>query len=286
MTASAEPPPPAPPRWGLFKGALAVAAGAAALIPAELLLRQLRPDLPPYLPRQFHRLLLRGLGVDVRLHGVPARERGVLLVANHLSWADIPVLGSQLLGQFVAKAEVAQMGPVGWLAGLQQTIYVDRDRKRTTGAQRNAVADRLAAGANVILFPEGTTGDGVDVRPFNSSLFAAVDGVEDALVQPISLAYTRIRGMPITRRRLSEVVWLGDVGIGEHAGDFLRLGRVTAEILCHPAVHARDFPDRKALARHCQAAVAQGYAALMRGGEVVPAPRDAATAGRSDDVPN
>jgi len=271
------PPPSAPPRWGLFKGALAVAAGAAALIPAELLLRQVRPDLPPYLPRQFHRLLLRGLGVDVRMHGAPARRHGVLLVVNHLSWADIPVLGSQLLGQFVAKAEVAQMGPVGWFAGLQRTIYIDRERKRTTGAQRNAVAERLAAGANVILFPEGTTGDGVDVLPFNSSLFAAVEGVEDALVQPVSLAYTRIRGMPITRRRLAEVVWLGDVGIGEHAGDFLRLGQVTAEILCHPAVRPGDFADRKALARHCQAAVARGYAYLMRGGDLPPS--------RSDDVP-
>ncbi len=261
----------------MVKGALAVAAGAAALVPAELLLRRVNPGLPPYLPRQFHRLLLRGLGIDVRLHGAPARARGVLLVANHLSWADIPVLGSQLLGQFVAKAEVAQMGPVGWFAGLQRTIYVDRDRKRTTGAQRNAVAERLAAGANVILFPEGTTGDGIDVLPFNSSLFAAVEGLDDAIVQPVSLAYTRIRGMPITRRRLWDVVWLGEVGIGEHAGDFLRLGQVTAEILCHPGVRPGDFADRKALARHCQAAVADGYAALMRGGDV---PRPA-----SDDVP-
>jgi 1-acyl-sn-glycerol-3-phosphate acyltransferase len=258
----------APPRWGLTKGALTVGLAAAALVPAELLLRRLRPGLPPYLPRQFHRLLLKGLGVEVRLHGAPARPQGVLFVANHLSWADVPVLGSRLLGHFVAKAEVGTMGPVGWFADLQRTIYVDRDRKRTTDVQRNAVADRLAAGGNVILFPEGTTGDGVEVLPFNSSLFAAVDGLADAVVQPVSLAYTRIRGMPITRRRLSDVVWLGDTGIGEHAVDFLRLGRVTAEIACHPAVRAADFADRKALARHCQAQVADGYRELMRRGDV------------------
>ncbi len=252
----------------MAKGALAIALGAAALVPAELLLRTVRPGLPPYLPRQFHKLLVAGLGLKVRLHGRAARKGGVLFVVNHLSWADIPVLGSKLLGHFVAKAEVGQMGPVGWFAGLQDTIYVDRERKRTTGAQRNAIADRLAAGGNVFLFPEGTTGDGVEVLPFNSSLFAAVEGVEDALVQPISLAYTRIRGMPITRRRLSEVVWLGDTGMGEHAVEFLRLGQVSAEIACHPAVRPQDFPDRKALARHCQAQVASGYAALMRGLDV------------------
>lgn len=267
MTAPADLPVP-PPRWGLTKSALAIGLGAAALVPAELLLRRVRPGLPPYLPRQFHRIVLKGLGIDVRLHGRPARPNGLLFVANHLSWTDVPVLGSKLLGHFVAKAEVGTMGAVGWFAGLQGTIYVDRERRRTTAAQRNAVAERLSAGGNVILFPEGTTGDGVDVLPFNSSLFAAVDGVEDALVQPVSVAYTRIRGMPITRRRLSDVVWLGDTGIGEHAVEFLRLGQVTAEIVCHPAVRPADFPDRKALARHCRAQVAEGYAALMRGADV------------------
>ena len=264
---TADPPAP-PPRWGLTRGAFALGAAAASLIPIELLLRRLRPGLPPYLPRQFHRLLVKGLGINVRLHGAPARPGGVLFVANHLSWSDIPVLGSQLLGHFVAKSEVGAMGPVGWFADLQRTIYVDRDRRRTAGEQRNAVAERLAAGANVILFPEGTTGDGVDVLPFSSSLFAAVDGVDDALVQPVSLAYTRIRGLPITRRRLSEVVWLGDTGIGEHALDFLRLGQVKAEIICHPAVRPSEFPDRKALARYCHAEVARGYAVLMRGADV------------------
>jgi len=249
----------------LAKGAAAIGLAAASLVPAQLLVQRLCPGAPPHLPRLFHRAVLRGLGVRVAMHGAPARPRRVLFVANHLSWLDVPVLGSRLLGHFVAKSEVARMGPVGAFANLQRTIYVDRERRRSTGEQRNAVAERLAAGSNVILFPEGTTGEGVEVLPFNSSLFAAVDGVPDALVQPVSLAYTRIRGLPVTRRRLAEVVWLGDTGIGEHALDFLRLGRVRAEMICHEAVRPADFPDRKALARHCHAQVARGYARLMRG---------------------
>lgn len=253
-------------RWGLTRSALTIGLAAASLVPAQLILGRFRPPIQLRLPRLFHRAVLRGLGVRVEMRGRPAHDGGVLYVANHLSWLDIPVLGSCLLGHFVAKSEVAEMGLVGRFADLQRTIYVDRNRRRSTGEQRNAVADRLTAGANVILFPEGTTGDGVATLPFNSSLFASVDSAPEALVQPISLAYTRIRGLPVTRRRLSEVVWLGDTGIGEHALDFLSLGQVQAEIVCHAPVRPTDFPDRKALARHCQAAVADGYAALMRGG--------------------
>lgn len=250
----------------MAKGAIAAGLAAATMAPAQLLLQRAWPAAPLHLPRLFHRTLLRGLGVGIVVHGRPARRQGVLFVSNHLSWLDIPTLGSRLLGEFVAKAEVATMSPVGKFANLQRTIYVDRERRHRTGEQRNAIAERLAAGANVILFPEGTTGSGIEVLPFNSSLFAALEGVPDALVQPVSLAYTRIRGVPVTRRRLSEVVWLGETGMGEHALDFLRLGRVQAEIICHEAVCAADFPDRKALARHCQAQVADGYVRLMRGG--------------------
>jgi len=259
------PTPAAPPRWGVAKGALTAGIAVATLVPAQLLFQRIRPGAPPFLPRLFHRALLRGLGIRVALHGRPARARGVLFVANHLSWVDVPVLGSRLLAHFVAKAEVGDMGPVGWFADLQRTIYVDRERRRSTGEQRNAVAERLASGANVILFPEGTTGNGVTVLPFNSSLFAAVEGFDDTLVQPLSIAYTRIGGLPMTRKRLGEVAWLGDTGIGEHALGFLRLGRVDAEILCHEPVRPADFPGRKALARHCHQIVSDGYASLMRG---------------------
>jgi 1-acyl-sn-glycerol-3-phosphate acyltransferase len=257
--------PPGPPRLGLAKGVLALGFAAATLVPAQLLLDRVRPRARPHLPRLFHRILLRGLGLDVTLHGRPARGTSVMFVANHLSWLDVPVLGSRLLGNFVAKTEVGAMGPVAWFADLQRTIYVDRGQRRRTADQRNAITDRLADGGNVLLFPEGTTGDGVHVLPFNSSLFAAVADAGDALVQPVSLAYTRIRGLPVTRRRIAEVAWTGDTGIGEHALGVLRLGRIDAAILCHDPVAPADFADRKALARHCETTVADGYAALMRG---------------------
>lgn len=249
---------------GPAKTLLGTAAALGLLLPPHWLAHKLRPATLPRLPRLFHRMLSRALGIRTVLHGAPARTGGVLFVANHLSWADIPVLGSQLLAHFVAKSEVGAMGPVGWLADLQRTIYVERERRQTTAEQRNAIAERLAAGGNVILFAEGTTGDGIRVLPFKSSLFSVVEGVDDLVVQPVSLAYTRLNGLPMRRATLPHIAWTGDMTLGAHAIDFMRLGRVEVELRLHAAVRAADFGCRKMLARHCEAVIANGYAEAMR----------------------
>ncbi|MFC3714262.1 lysophospholipid acyltransferase family protein [Sphingoaurantiacus capsulatus] len=257
-------------RFGPAKTMLGTAAALSMLVPPQLVALKMRPDGSPRLPKLFHRLLSRALGIRTTMHGTPVRGQGVLFVVNHLSWADIPVLGSKLLGHFVAKSEVGAMGPVGWLAGLQNTIYVERDRRQATGEQRDAIATRLAAGGNVILFAEGTTGDGVGVLPFKSSLFAVADGLDDVLIQPVTLAYTRVNGLPLRRAMLPHIAWTGDMTLGPHAFDFMRLGRVEAQVRLHPGVRAADFADRKALARHCEAAVAAGYSAAMREVSLMP----------------
>lgn len=237
------------------------------LAPLQWLLCRLVSEPPLHLPRLFHRLFCRLLGMDVVLSGAPVAQGPVLFVANHLSWIDIPVLGSRLPGAFVAKSEIAGWGPVGPLAALARTIFIERSRRTTAGHQRNAIAERLMQGQGVILFPEGATSAGVHVQPFKSALFAALDGEGsgDWLVQPVSLAYTRLSGLPVTRKQLPHIAWVGDVGLKEHALELLRLGRLRAEVLLHPPVRRSDFASRKALAQHAEAAVRNGYVALMRG---------------------
>ncbi len=251
-------------RFGVAKGVAGALATTSLIIPAELMMRPFAPN-KARLPGVYHRMLSRSLGIRIVTHGRPARRRSVLFVCNHLSWADVPVLGARLRAAFVAKSEVSGWGMVGWLATLARTVYIDRERRQTTGDQANAIAARLAAGDNLILFPEGTNSDGVEVLPFKSSLFAVAEGLDDVLIQPVSLAYTRVNGMPVTRERLPDVAWIGDTQLFPHAMAFMSLGRVRAEILFHPAVRLSDFADRKALARHCEAVVSDGYRRLMRG---------------------
>jgi 1-acyl-sn-glycerol-3-phosphate acyltransferase len=252
-------------RFGATKGVAGALTTASIIVPAELMLRTVLRTRKAHLPIVFHRGLARALGIRIICHGRPARPSRVLFVSNHVSWADIPVLGARIRAAFVAKSEVGGWGMVGWLATLARTVYVERARRSSTGEQRDVIADRLARGDSLILFPEGTNSDGTRVLPFKTSLFAVADGHDDVLIQPVTIAYTRVNGLPVTRERLPDLAWIGDTELMPHALAFMRLGKVRAEIIFHPAVRWADFADRKALARHCEAVIATGYRQLMRG---------------------
>ncbi len=252
-------------RFGAAKGVAGALTTASLLVPAELVLRTATSGKKTHLPTLFHRGLSRSLGIRIICHGSPARSRGVLYVANHVSWADIPVLGARIRAAFIAKSEVGGWGLVGWLATLAKTVYVQRERRTSAGDQRDAISERLLRGESLILFPEGTNSDGTHVLPFKSALFAVAEGLPDVLVQPLTIAYTRVNGLPVTRERLPDLAWIGDTELMPHALAFMALGRVRAEIIFHPPVRARDFANRKALAQHCETVISDGYRRLMRG---------------------
>ncbi len=161
------------------------------------------------LPTVYHRGCCRMLGFRVRVVGAPTAARPALFAANHVSYTDIMVLGSLIAGSFIAKAEVAGWPLFGWLAKLQRTVFVDR-QMRNTRQQRDAMIERLAMGDALILFPEGTSSDGNRVLPFKSALFSAAENmIAPIAVQPVSIAYTRLDGIPLGRRAASVfcLVW-------------------------------------------------------------------------------
>ncbi|MCS6985917.1 MAG: 1-acyl-sn-glycerol-3-phosphate acyltransferase [Sphingomonadaceae bacterium] len=246
--------------------AVGLVAATGTLVPAFVGLKAMAPGLSARVPLLYHAALLRAFGVSVDVEGKPV-SGGVLYVANHLSWLDIPVLGSKLQAVFVAKHEVGQMPFVRTLANLAGTIYVDRQRRSLAPRQAETVASHLARGGNVILFPEGTSNDGLRILPFKPTLFAGLDGAlgRRVRVQPVSIAYTEVNAMPLTRNRQLEIAWIGDMALAPHALALSRMGRIRARILCHEPVRPADFPDRKALARHCRQVVEAGYRRLVRG---------------------
>lgn len=217
------------------------------------------------LPRIYHRCCCRILGFDVRRIGEPVSARPALFASNHISYADITVLGSLIPGSFVAKSEIAGWPFFGWLAKLQRSVFVDR-QVRSTAQQRDAIAERLAAGDALILFPEGTSSDGTLVMPFKSALFSVVFNRDRPIaVQPVSIAYTRLDGLPIGRRLRPFFAWYGDMDLAPHLWRLLGLGKVEAVVEFHPPVMVADFASRKALADFCHQRVSRGVAHSLAG---------------------
>jgi lyso-ornithine lipid O-acyltransferase len=219
------------------------------------------------LPALYHRWCCRILGFRVRLIGRPTAERPVLFAANHVSYTDITILGSVIPGSFIAKAEVANWPFFGWLAKLQRTVFIDR-QIRSAATQRDAIYERLAAGDALILFPEGTSGDGNRPLPFKTALFGAAEKSGNAgpvVVQPVSLAYTRLDGMPIGRCFRPFFSWYGAMGLVPHLWRMIGLGVVEVVVQFHPPTLLPDCGSRKTLAGYCYARIAGGMAGALFG---------------------
>ena len=219
------------------------------------------------LPLLYHRVCVRILGFQIRTHGKRVTKGPVLFVCNHTSYTDISILGALLPASFVAKAEVASWPFFGALARLQRTVFVDRRPAKAT-VQRDEMVRRLEAGDNLILFPEGTSSDGNAVLPFKSALFSVAQiepNGEPLRVQPVSIAYTRLDGMPVGRALRPYFAWYGDMTLARHFWEVAGLGRATVDIVFHPAVTIRDYETRKGLAEYCFQVVADGVSVANAG---------------------
>jgi 1-acyl-sn-glycerol-3-phosphate acyltransferase len=225
------------------------------------------------LPAIYHRVCCWLLDLHVEVRGSVSASRPTLFVCNHTSYLDISVLGSIIRGSFVAKTEVANWPFFGFLAKLQRTVFVDRHRRSTAHHQRDDLMRRLEAGDNLILFPEGTSNDGNRTLPFRSALFGVAErkvasGKREPLpltIQPVSLAYVRLNGMPIGRSLRPYFAWYGDMDLVSHLWRVAGLGRIVVVLEFHPPVTLAEFESRKGLSEHCQRTVAEGVAAAIFG---------------------
>lgn len=224
-------------------------------------------------PRLWHRLTLKMLGIRVSVNGQLAAERPLLIASNHVSWADILVLGSLAGVHFVAKAEVRGWPVMGTFARLQRSVFIDRERRRASPEQAREIAERLGDGDPMVLFAEGTTGDGNRVLPFKSTLFGAAQialdatGAECILVQPVAIAYMRRNGLPLDRRERGGLAWIGDMDFVPHLRQALSLGAIDVEVRFGEPIPFGKDSDRKRVARAAEGAVRSLLVAALHGRE-------------------
>ncbi len=219
--------------------------------------------------RIYHAMLCRVIGLRVRVVGTPAPGGRVLFLSNHSSWLDIPVLGGAVDACFVAKSEVGQWPGIGMISRLGRTVFVSRTRG-TTGREADEMRNRLGAGDSLILFPEGTSNDGTRVLPFRSAFLATADAA--AMIQPVSIVYDRLGGLPACRRDRPLFAWYGDMELASHFWRLARRSGARATVVLHEPFPPGTLPDRKALSAAVERIVADGVSTLLQNRPVVPLP--------------
>ena len=222
-----------------------------------------------HFPLRYHRLMCRMLGFRFVSRGTISTYRPTLFVSNHTSYLDIEIMGATIEGSFVSKAEVSRWPIFGWLAKLQRTIFVERADRAGAARQRDEIRRRLDGGDNLILFPEGTSGDGIHLLPFKSTLFAAAED-ERVTVQPVSVVYRLLDGIPLGRFYRPFFAWYGDMTMARHLWKMLGLGQLTVVMTFHEPVRLKDFGSRKLLSEHCARIIAEGMSAALAGREAAP----------------
>lgn len=182
------------------------------------------------------------LDVDVEVRGTPP-QHGAFLVANHLSYLDIPVIARHLPPRFVAKAEIRGWPLIGWCCRLVETIFIDRSSRKDTVRVGAQMREGIERGDNIVLFPEGTSGPGHGLLPFKPSLLAPAASAE----LPVHFATVHYETSDPNPPAFLSVSWWGDMPFGPHAYGLIGLGGIRA------VVHFGEEPvtnsDRKLLAQ-------------------------------------
>lgn len=208
------------------------------LVPLHYLFRLVR--LPSPWPRYFLSIAARICGARVNRIGTHLK-RDVFYISNHLSWIDILALGGASGTAFIAKAEIQSSPVVGWLAGLNRTVYVKRENRLGVAEQINELRDALAETWAITVFPEGTTTDGKSLLPFKTPMLRVLEPPPPGvMVQPVMLHYGAAA---------DDICWIGqESGLNNAKRILSRKGSFRLDVHFLEPFHPRDFPGRKVIA--------------------------------------
>ncbi len=260
--------------------ALLLVANTIVFLPFALLRR-----LPPIALRIcFYKMYTRVLGISLRTHGAALDASHVLYVSNHISYIDIAALMSLTGARFVSRGDIASLPFFGWLMKRYGTVFIQRIQSEVRG-QITLLRRLLDEGNPLLLFGEGTTSDGRSVLPVKSSLFAALESIDthNLALQPISLRYSLLDGMPMSTYWEPLCAWYGKMSFLPHLWEALSMHRITIDIYIHPPTPITNILSkqknltpkdlerkdlgRKDLARFCQEEIQKGCALLRYSGQ-------------------
>jgi 1-acyl-sn-glycerol-3-phosphate acyltransferase len=222
------------------------------------------------IPRWFHSMGAIFLGMKVKVVGEPAHDRATLIVSNHISWTDIIAVGSKADVTFVAKSEIRDWFFVGFMGSLQRTLYVDRKKRTDARRVSQEMGKRMASGGAVLLFAEGQSDLGTHVLPFRSALIGAAQhameeaGAGEVMIQPLTIAYTKLQGLPVGRTDRSLIAWIKSKSVKQNIREIFTGGTREVTLAFGTPRPLSAGADRKLLARETENEVRRMLVALNR----------------------
>lgn len=197
---------------------------------------------------QWQKAVVKVIGLQLTIKGKEvidaendSEKHTALWVANHISWMDIAVLGSQGVG-FLSKSEIRQWPVIGWLGEKSGTVFIKRGGKNAAQLATAAIANKIISGGDSILvFPEGTTSSGENVRRFHARIFApALD--HQLLVQPIAVQYLDDNG-----KIHPKASWNNQSFFSNLLG-VLAQAKIHVVLSYLPIINSQDFTERRQIA--------------------------------------
>lgn len=214
----------------------------------------------------FFKIIGRITGVRLTLEGAVAKDRPLMLVANHSSYLDIFVLGAVVPLSFTPKLEIRSWPIIGFLCVLADCVFIERRPADMQRAQAEMSA-RLNTGKVLGLFPEGTTGDGFNVMPFKSGFLSLVEN-HDLPLQPVSIAYTHIGDIPLNASIRDQVAWIGEASLVTHLWRLMKFPCVQVGVKFYDVERIATYEDRKELAKACENTIRTGLKAALEAARV------------------
>jgi 1-acyl-sn-glycerol-3-phosphate acyltransferase len=212
--------------------------------------------------RLFAWLALKVIGVKVILKGqTPADFKHKVVVANHLSCVDIITLMSLIPSRFVTFTEFQNIPGIGVLSKMSGTLFVHRSQPSRVKKDVIQIEKAIQSGSTIVFFPEGSSFDGNELRPFKSSLFQSAIQTK-ALVYPVCLRYLSINGEPASTKNRDLVFYYGDMNLMPQLLGLLKLKSVTVEVVFESPIDS-SICNRKELAEKSRTAIQNHFLPVL-----------------------
>lgn len=207
-------------------------------------------------------------GVEVEIDPCFKKDKNYLIVANHLSYLDVIILGAFYPSSFVTSVEIQKTFFLGQICQLGGCLFVERRSRKHLSKEVAQLTAALKSGINVCVFPEGTSTNGESVLRFRRPLFqAAIDS--GVAVLPIAISYQAIEGIRVNTHNRDQLFWYGDMTFFSHFWSFLKMSQVEVNLVeTSPLlVDQTDISGVDDLAQNAHLSVSQHYQAPIHGRE-------------------